>query len=230
MQKSHTLGTRPKILYALVGLFLVACSMPTSGQLGNVPRVVERISPPAIPTQAIPTPASFIGQFKTCTFDTSSDFGYNQKWFFQTKSAGASANPTDFQGRLCFRARETKWVIREWGQSVKGEWIAFENEPWKKVGEVWGLGACLSASRLREAAEWGGRKTAEVVGIGTQERVAPVPTHPPIFGVEQKYWTNIWNCNCSAQRDLRITNPCDFPVCLAWRMEGDQVVVWVSRS
>jgi len=137
---------RPKMLHALTSILLVACSAPPNAQLVNTPK----IAPSATPVPAIPTPASFVGQFKTYTFDTSSDFGFNQKWFFQAKSGGAGANPSDFAGKLCFRARETKWTIREWGQSVKGEWLAFEGEPWKKVGEMWGLGVCLSASRLRE--------------------------------------------------------------------------------
>lgn len=213
-------------LFAALCILLAACAAPANAQPVSAPK----LAPSATPTPAIPTPASYLGQYKIYNFGTSSDFGFNQKWFFQVKSGGANANPSDFSGKLCFRARETRWVIRDWGQSVKGEWIAFEFEPWKKVGEVWGLGVCLSASRLRETAELGGMKAVEVLGIGAQERVVTVPTHPPVYGVEQKYWTNIWSCNCSVQRDLRITNPYDFPVCLAWRMKGDQVVIWVSRN
>ncbi|MBM3127811.1 MAG: hypothetical protein FJ009_04150 [Chloroflexi bacterium] len=214
------------LFYCLTVLLLAACSTPANAQ----PVTAPKIALIATPTSAIPTPASYLGQYKTYNFDTSSDLGFNQKWFFQVKSGGTNANPNDFSGKLCFRARETRWVIRDWGSVVNGEWIAFEYAPWKKVGDVWGLGVCLSASCLREVAELGGMKAVEVLGIGAQERVVTVPTHPPVFGVEQKYWTNIWSCNCSIQRDLRITNPYDVPVCLAWRMMGDHVVIWVSRN
>jgi len=225
---------RARTLQALIGILLVACNAPANGQTRDALRLSEATYPStaqrATPTATIPPPVSFLGQYKIYTFDISSDFGFNQRWLFQAKSGGAGVNPNDFQGRLCFRARETKGIIREWGQVVKGEWMAFEGDPWKQVGDIWGLGVCLSASRLREAAEWGGMRTAEVVGIGAEERLAPVPTHPPISGVEQKYWTSIWSCNCSLQRDLRITNAYDFPVCLNWRMKGDQVVIWVSKN
>ena len=221
---------RFQILFAIL---LVACNTAPTGQTANAPQPTQAgnaFNVRSVFVEPMPTPTNFLGRFKTYSFETMSDFGFNQLWFFQVKSGGAKANPSDLQGKLCFQARETKSVIREWGHLINGEWVAFEFAPWKKVGDVWGLGVCLSASRLREAAEWGGMKTAEMVGLGSQARVAPVPTHQPISGVEQKYWTNIWSCNCAWERDLRITNPYDFPVCVHWRMKNEQMIMWVSKS
>ncbi len=184
--------------------------------------------PPAHPSTAIQPPESYLQEYKTYTFSNSGDLDFNERWFFQVKSGGESADPQNYAGSVCIKPGQTLSVINTWGEEVNGVITAFEGGAWKTVENLPGRGVGASASKLREAAVAGGLDAALVIGNFGEERVSGEVAKNSVAGVAEKYWTSLLACNCAQQRDLWITNPMKTDACIHWKVQQDQILIWVQ--
>lgn len=173
-------------------------------------------------------PETYTGQYKQYAFAHSGGALFNERWFFQMKSGGAAADSVNFEGSACINPGETMSVIKTWGAQVGNAWLAFEGDPWMTVDGLPGRGVGAAASKLREAAALGGLDTAEMAGAPGAEKIVLDPVRNAVPGVDEKYWSALYSCDCEQQLDLWIVNPGQAKACVHWRVYKEEIVLWVE--
>ena len=65
------------------------------------------------------------------------------------------------------------------------------------------------------------------------EAIADKPTHPPVPGVDSSELATVCISTpaypCGQDLDVKVTNRLGFPVRLNWKVEGDQLTLWVTK-
>jgi hypothetical protein len=159
---------------------------------------------------------------------------HNIRWFYERISVEVIDQNT-MRGRVCLNPDEFIEVNDYFGGATKTQ--AGYNEgylTWIHTGD----GACDALSALREVAQMYGLTVVFIYGKDEVDKTgdSKLDQHYPVKGVDSRYWSTVWSCpddDCQgygAEKDFLFINQTGYPMCLNWRIEGDELKIYAEST
>lgn len=153
------------------------------------------------------------------------DYQYNVRAFFAWPTSGydlgklQTMDLENFEGKWIIPPNTETSVNSYFGTGKYEEAQGMKRPPGYKIGD----GSCNAASFVK--------MQLRIAGLDVR---CDNPDHPPVPGVPASddctVCINTPNYPCSADADIWVTNPYDYPVELHWKVEGEFISLWVEKK